>query len=70
MGEAIAKYPDIAFYANGIIDFYQEHKDEKFDLVVFSKSLHHCDDLENVIIIKIIIKGQKDVYIYIYIYNE
>ncbi|KAI9305074.1 S-adenosyl-L-methionine-dependent methyltransferase [Cunninghamella echinulata] len=45
--EAKTKTNEVSFYQNGIVDWYSEHKDEaKFDLVLFTKSLHHCDDLE------------------------
>ncbi|CAO3653996.1 unnamed protein product [Cunninghamella echinulata] len=45
--EAKTKTTEVSFYQNGIVDWYLEHKNEaKFDLVLFTKSLHHCDDLE------------------------
>ncbi|CAO3649193.1 unnamed protein product [Cunninghamella blakesleeana] len=44
--EAKTKSSEIKFYQSGIIDWYHDHKDEKFDLVMFTKSLHHCEDLD------------------------
>ncbi|CAO3637910.1 unnamed protein product [Cunninghamella blakesleeana] len=40
------KSDEIRFEPLGIIEWQQEHPDEKYDLVFFSKSLHHCPELE------------------------
>ncbi|KAI9303924.1 S-adenosyl-L-methionine-dependent methyltransferase [Cunninghamella echinulata] len=40
------KSKNIRFAPLGILEWQQQYPDEKFDLVFFSKSLHHCPELE------------------------
>ena len=39
---------DVKYIATTVLDMDLEQNREKFDVVVFSKSLHHCDPLDSV----------------------
>ena len=39
---------DVKYIATTVLDMDVEENREKFDVVVFSKSLHHCDPLDGV----------------------
>ncbi|CAO3598965.1 unnamed protein product [Absidia cylindrospora] len=44
--EAQNKNIDVAFHNKGILDWQPSQPDTTYDVVIFTKSLHHCDELE------------------------
>ncbi|ORZ18614.1 S-adenosyl-L-methionine-dependent methyltransferase [Absidia repens] len=44
--QAQSKNIDVAFHNKGILDWQPSQPDNEYDVVIFTKSLHHCDELE------------------------